>query len=414
MPALSPTMTQGNIGAWKKQVGDSVQPGDVLVEIETDKAQMEFECQEDGYLAKIILPEGTKEAAVGVPLAILVSKKEDVEKFKDYVPEESAAAEGPKVEEVKTVPVVETAPPTIAPAASESIPMSKPTVQVPNNSGRVFASPLAKAVGKEMGIDLSGIAGSGPNGRILKADVVSNAQSFVQRSAGVSPYQDVPISNIRKVIAQRLSESKQTIPHYYLTVDVAMDRVNEIREKFNRFGEGKFKLSINDFIIKASARAMSDVPAVNSAWYGSFIREYKTVDICVAVATDSGLITPIIKDADLKGLQAISSEVRELAAKARENKLKPEQFQGGSFTISNLGMFGIKHFTAIINPPQSCILAVGGLQKRLILDPTGKPTEESFMTVTMSCDHRVVDGAVGAQWLQHFKKYLEDPVAMLI
>lgn len=416
MPALSPTMTQGNIGEWKKQPGDAVNPGDVLVDIETDKAQMELECQEEGILAKILLPEGTKEAPVGKPLAIIVTKKEDVDRFKNYKVEEAPSVEASSVETPSVkAPSVEA--PSVEAPPSTAVQVSPPgSATHVSTDGRIFASPLARSTAKSMNVDLSNITGTGPRGRVVKADIIASSSVTSQSTpTESSSHIDIPLSNMRKVIAQRLTDSKQSIPHYYLTVDVNMENVIKLRSRYNQRGSGgEFKLSVNDFIIKAAACAMSDVPQVNSAWHGTFIRQYKTADISVAVATESGLITPIIAKADLKGLVAISREMRELAGKARENKLRPEQFQGGSFTISNLGMFGIKHFTAIINPPQACILAVGGTERRFIPDESGNPVPASVMTVTMSCDHRAVDGATGAQWLQYFKKYMEDPVTMLL
>lgn len=415
MPALSPTMTQGNIGAWKKKIGDSVTAGDVLVEIETDKAQMEFECQDEGFLAKILMPEGTKEALVGKPLAILARRKEDVDKFKDYSIEEENST--PKARETQSKPSQQEASQAESKhdATREQPSKDADSKQESRPEGRVFASPLAKSMAKSSGINLAEIKGSGPNGRIIKQDLQTQMPRTTKGSDRASiAFLDIPLSNMRKIIAQRLTESKQAIPHYYLSVDIRMDTLLQVRERFNAKGSGEFKISVNDFLVKAAARAMTDVPAVNSAWHGTFIRQYHQADISVAVATDNGLITPIIANANLKGLVAISSEMRDLVSRARENKLRPEQFQGGTFTISNLGMFGIKHFTAIINPPQSCILAVGTTEQRIIPHEDGSPQMANMMTVTMSCDHRVVDGATGAHWLKYFKKYLEDPVSMIL
>jgi pyruvate dehydrogenase E2 component (dihydrolipoamide acetyltransferase) len=274
-------------------------------------------------------------------------------------------------------------------------------------------------------VDLAQVAGTGPGRRIVKADVEEYRAPAAATTAAVVPgatgeYKDIPLTNIRKVIAQRLTESKQKIPHYYLTVDIAMDKILKLRSELNsKLGDGT-KLSVNDFVIKASALALRKVPTANSSWLGDAIREYNYVDICVAVTTDTGLITPIVADADLKGLAAISKDVKSLAAKARAGKLQPHEFQGGTFTISNLGMFGVKQFTAIINTPQSCILAVGTSEQRVVVNPAAKLgdanayTTGNFMSVTLSCDHRVVDGAVGAQWLQAFRSYMEDPTTMLL
>lgn len=401
MPALSPTMTQGNIGMWKKKAGDLISPGDVLVEIETDKAQMDLECQEEGYLAKILIPEGTKEVLVGKPLVVLVDKKEDVPKFESFKADDESSREATQER------------PSIQEEKGPHPPVSTPSKPATANGERRFASPLARNTAESLGVNLQDISGSGPHGRIVKDDILAAAPSASLEAAS-SAYADIPLSNMRKVIAQRLAESKQTIPHYYVTIDVNMDNLLQVREKLNQRSTGKFKISVNDFLIKAAARAMVDVPEVNSAWHGSFIRQFSRADISVAVATASGLITPIVAGADLKGLAEISEEMKELVSKARTNKLRPEQFQGGTFTISNLGMFGVKHFTAIINPPQSCILAVGGTERRLVPDTTGQPIAASIMSVTMSCDHRVVDGATGAQWLKAFKGYLEDPITIIL
>jgi len=420
MPALSPTMTQGSIGAWKKKEGESISPGDVLCEIETDKATMDFECQEDGFLAKILAPEGTKDWPVGKPVAVLVDDKSAVAAFKNF-----------KIEtEQREVP---TAPVEVKDASGPmNVKKSQPALSQSSSAflnqlahsgpSRVIASPVAKYLAKDHGIDLSQIAGSGPNHRILKHDVLDaiskpQGSSSMTTSASFSgqAYVDFPLSNIRKVIAQRLSESKQTIPHYYLTSDIDMTRALSVRKQINETAKGEFKVSVNDIIVKASSLAMMQVPEVNSSWQDTFIRQWNKVDISVAVATEIGLITPIVTDANLKGLQEISKNIRELADLAKKGKLRPEQFQGGTFTISNLGMFGsVSSFTAIINPPQSCILAVGSTQSRLMLEAGGSIKEAQVMQVTLSCDHRAVDGATGARWLSWLKKYLEEPALMLL
>ncbi|KAJ3354151.1 hypothetical protein HDU83_005757 [Entophlyctis luteolus] len=413
MPALSPTMTQGNIGVWKKKVGDKIVPGESLVEIETDKAQMDFECQEEGYIAKIFLDANTKDVVVGTPLCILVEEQADVEKFATFTIGSGTSS-----------PESATAPPAVAKSAASAAPVTAPSR---NSGGRVIASPAAKFIAATKGIPLENISGTGPNGRILKGDVLSfkgvvspktaSTPSFV---AAATPsgqaYIDTPLSSIRKVIADRLSESKQTIPHYYLTVELNADTVLSLRETLNKQANGKFKISLNDFVIKASSLALRDVPAVNSAWQGSFIREFQTSDISVAVATETGLITPIVAGAESRGLANISNTVKALAEKARDGKLQPHEYQGGSFTISNLGMFGIKSFTAIINPPQSAILAVGGVEEKLVADASAAKgfRIQRVFHVTLSCDHRVVDGAVGAKWLQSFKGYIENPMTMVL
>ncbi|CEP14579.1 hypothetical protein [Parasitella parasitica] len=422
MPALSPTMTAGGIGKFQKAVGDAINPGDVLVEIETDKAQMDFECQEEGFVAKILVSEGDKDIPVGKPIAIFVDDESDIEAFKDFTLEDAspAAAAAPAAASAE-----ESSP------ATEEKKESTPASAASGSSGdRTKASPLARLIANKRGIDITKIQGSAPGGRIVKSDV----ENFKEASApvptatasvpaayapqGVSgdAFNDQPTTSMRKIIATRLAESKQTVPHYYLTVEVNMDKVSKLRQVLNQSGKGEYKLSVNDFVIKASALALKAVPEVNSAWQGDFIRQYNSADICVAVATPTGLITPIIGQAETKGLSAISSQVKDMAKRARDGKLAPAEYQGGSFTISNLGMYGISNFTAIINPPQSCILAIGGTQQKVVADET---TETGFavrdvMEVTLSADHRVVDGAVGATWLQSFKGFMENPLKMLL
>ncbi|KAL9539494.1 hypothetical protein MBANPS3_010223 [Mucor bainieri] len=430
MPALSPTMTAGGIGTWQKKVGDEIQPGDVLVEIETDKAQMDFECQEEGFLAKVLVDTGAKDISVGQPIAIFVDDEADVAAFENFTAADvQGAAPAPAAEEApKEETKSEEAP---APAAQSTESKSDAT---PSHGGRVLASPLARKLAEERGLDISKVKGSGPNGVISKDDVegykapaaaapaagsAAPAQipaAYAPQGASGEAYTDIPTTSMRKIIASRLSESKQQVPHYYLTVEINMDKTNKLREVLNKSAEGKYKLSVNDFVVKASALALKSVPEVNAAWQGDFIRQYNSADICVAVATPAGLITPIVTAAETKGLSTISSQVKDLATRARDGKLAPQEYQGGSFTISNLGMFGVSNFTAIINPPQSCILAVGGAQQKVVADET---TESGFavrnvMEVTLSADHRVVDGAVGATWLQAFKGFMENPLKMML
>lgn len=434
MPALSPTMTQGNIGSWSKKVGDEITAGDVLVEIETDKAQMDFEFQEDGFLAKILVESGSKDVSVNSPLAILVENKEDVEKFADFTLEDALSG-GSAAKKETTSEAPQSAEKESVPSTSAS--NSAPSAPAPSSTSedRIFASPIAKKLALEKGYSLSQITGTGPNNRITKEDVEkftpsakptqtqASKPSASPASASApapvsssSAYTDIPLSNIRKVIATRLTESKQQIPHYYLTVEANVDKILKLRQHLNSISKDGYKLSLNDFVAKASALAMKDVPDVNSAWHGDFIRQYHSVDISIATATPTGLITPIVKSVETKGLSSISNEVKSLAARARANELKPHEYQGGTFTISNLGMFGVNNFTAIINPPQSCILAVGTTQSRLVADASSEKgfKESSVMTVTLSCDHRVVDGAVGAQWLKAWKSYIENPLTMLL
>uniref|UniRef100_A0A8C7I768 Acetyltransferase component of pyruvate dehydrogenase complex n=1 Tax=Oncorhynchus kisutch TaxID=8019 RepID=A0A8C7I768_ONCKI len=423
LPALSPTMTMGTVQRWEKKVGEKLSEGDLLAEIETDKATIGFEVQEEGYLAKIMVSEGTRDVPLGAPLCIIVEKESDIAAFSDYV--ETAGAD------VSTPPPAPAPAPVVAPTPAAASPAH--VAPATPRKGRVFASPLAKKLAAEKGIDLAQVSGSGPDGRVTRKDI----ETFVPPKAApaVTPpspashaptpapgvavptgtFTDVPISNIRRVIAQRLMQSKQTIPHYYLSVDVNMDQVLELRTELNEVKAQNIKLSVNDFIIKASSLACLKVPEANSQWLDSVIRQNHVVDVSVAVSTPNGLITPIVFNAHTKGLAAISSDVSALAAKARDGKLQPHEFQGGTFTISNLGMFGVKNFSAIINPPQACILAVGGSEKRLLPADNEKGFDvASMMSVTLSCDHRVVDGAVGAQWLAEFRKFLEKPVTMLL
>ncbi|XP_037543931.1 dihydrolipoyllysine-residue acetyltransferase component of pyruvate dehydrogenase complex, mitochondrial [Nematolebias whitei] len=427
LPALSPTMTMGTVQRWEKKVGEKLSEGDLLAEIETDKATIGFEVQEEGYLAKILVAEGTRDVPLGTPLCIIVEKESDIASFKDYV--ETGLAE------VSAPPPPPPPAPAPAPAAA-AVPGAAPAAAAPAapRKGRVFASPLAKKLAAEKGVQLAQVSGSGPDGRVTRKDIESfvppkaaptaaapaaaraAAPPAAAAAAPAGTFTDVPISNIRRVIAQRLMQSKQTIPHYYLSVDVSMDRVLELRTELNEEVKSQnIKLSVNDFIIKASALACLKVPECNSSWLDTVIRQNHVVDMSVAVSTANGLITPIVFNAHVKGLAAISADVSALAAKARDGKLQPHEFQGGTFTISNLGMFGIKNFSAIINPPQACILAVGGSEKRLMPADNEKGFDvASMMSVTLSCDHRVVDGAVGAQWLAEFRRFLERPVTMLL
>ncbi|XP_019219552.1 dihydrolipoyllysine-residue acetyltransferase component of pyruvate dehydrogenase complex, mitochondrial isoform X2 [Oreochromis niloticus] len=420
LPALSPTMTMGTVQRWEKKVGEKLSEGDLLAEIETDKATIGFEVQEEGYLAKILVAEGTRDVPLGTPLCIIVEKESDIAAFKDYV--ETG------VVEVSTPPPPPA--PVAAPAAASPSPAPAAAAAAPAapRKGRVFVSPLAKKLAAEKGIDLAQVSGSGPDGRITRKDIENFVPPKAAPAAPAAPafapapaaptgtFTDIPISNIRKVIAQRLMQSKQTIPHYYLSVDVNMDQVLELRKELNAEVKAQnIKLSVNDFIIKASALACLKVPECNSSWMDTVIRQNHVVDVSVAVSTASGLITPIVFNAHIKGLTSISSDVMALAGKARDGKLQPHEFQGGTFTISNLGMFGVKNFSAIINPPQACILAVGGSEKRLMPADNEKGFDvANMMSVTLSCDHRVVDGAVGAQWLAEFRKFLEKPVTMLL
>lgn len=421
LPALSPTMESGSIVSWDKKEGDQLNEGDLLAEIETDKATMAFETPEEGFLAKILVPAGTKGVPLGQPLCIIVESEDDVEKFKNFSIEQAIAAAGgddaPAPPSTATAaaaePVVAATPPPPPPPPQQQQQQPQQAQPPTRQSQTTFASPLAKKLAKQMGLELPN-QGSGPNGRVVASDLAKAASApSITSSSGGSKYVDIPLTGMRQTIAKRLTSSKQEIPHYYLTVNINVDELLKLRKQFIQ--KQDLKLSLNDFIIKAAALACKKVPQVNSAWHGDFIRQYKNVDVSVAVSTDSGLITPIVFDAETKGIQEIGTEVKGLAEKARSGKLQPHEFQGGTFTISNLGMFDISHFTAVINPPQSAILAVGTTQQ--VLHPS--TDEEKFrivnnLNVTLSCDHRVVDGAVGAQWLQWFRKYMEDPFLMLL
>ncbi|KAF9569685.1 pyruvate dehydrogenase [Agrocybe pediades] len=425
MPAMSPTMTEGGIASWKKKEGESFSAGDVLLEIETDKATIDVEAQDDGILAKIIAADGSKGVAVGSVIGVIGESGDDLSGAADFAKKAASESSSQKASE-PAPPKEEPKAPAPEPEAPKA-PSSQELKKELATGQRIFASPIAKKIALEQGIPLSKIKGTGPSGRIIREDVekykpaataTSSAPATAQTPAAESTdYVDTPVSNMRKTIGARLTQSKQELPHYYLTVDIDMGKVLKLREVFNKTLSAKDqKLSVNDFIVKAVACALADVPEANSAWLGDVIRTYKKADISVAVATPTGLITPIIKDAGGKGLATISAETKALAKKARDGKLQPQEYQGGTFTISNLGMYGIDHFTAIINPPQSCILAVGSTQAKLVPAPEeerGFKTVQS-MNVTLSSDHRTVDGAVGARWLAAFKGYLENPLTFML
>lgn len=424
LPALSPTMETGSIVSWEKQEGDELAEGDLLAEIETDKASMGFENEEAGYLAKILVPAGTKDIPLGKMLCIIVENKEDVAKFKDYVDTSSpASAPAPAAAAAPAASAPAAAPQTAVPAPSPAPADSSVSSVMPTGS-RVMASPRARKLAAEQGVDLSGVQ-PGSDG-LVRATHVSAAAVSAPPATPAAPaaahtvvpaaaaHQDIELTAMRKTIAKRLLLSKQTIPHYYLTVDIDATNVLQVRADSNaRAGADGPRLSVNDFVIKAAALACLKVPEANSSWMETFIRQYQSVDISVAVATEHGLITPIVTGAERRGVADISRTVRELATRARARQLKPHEFQGGTFSISNLGMFGVRSFSAIVNPPQSCILAVGGVERRLVPGDEA-PRTAHVMAVTLSCDHRVVDGAVGAQWLAEFRRYMEQPVTMIL
>ncbi len=444
MPALSPTMEKGNLAKWLKREGDKVKPGDVIAEIETDKATMEVEAVDEGTLAKIMVPEGTADVPVNQVIAVLAGEGEDAKAAaagavsappQAKAPEAPKPAAAPKPEaksEARTSAPQPTAQPQ-APAKAESA-----------GGNRVFASPLAKRLAKEAGVDIARVEGSGPHGRIIARDVEAAKSGKGLKAAGAAPaasaapaaapsmsdqqiralfedgsYEVVPHDGMRRTIAQRLTQSTQTIPHFYLTMDCNIGKLLEAREDINaaapkdKDGKPAYKLSVNDFVIKALALALQRVPDANVSWTESGMLKHKHSDIGVAVAMPGGLITPIIRNAETKSLSIISSEMKDFAARARARKLKPAEYQGGTTAVSNLGMYGIKDFTAVINPPHATILAVGAGEERAIVR-NGKIEAAHVMSVTLSCDHRAVDGALGAELIGAFKTLIENPVMMVV
>ncbi len=421
MPALSPTMTEGNLAKWNVKEGDKIKSGQVIAEIETDKATMEVEAVDEGTVGKLIVGAGTEGVKVNQLIALLLEEGEDKKVLDSYKPKAAVAAPTKPAEKpaASKVEQVAAAPQVGVSLAVSAMPMAA------SGGGRVFASPLAKRVAASEGVQLNLIQGSGPHGRIVKDDVLKalagggTAKGRVMRNP--NEFTKIPNNNMRKVIARRLLESKQTVPHFYLTIECELDALLDVRKQINfdaesRAGKDKkpeYKLSVNDFIIKASALALKKIPAANASWSDEAIMLYNNIDVSVAVAIEGGLITPIIKNADQKTVVQLSNEMKDLAARARANKLAPEEFQGGSFSISNLGMYGIKHFAAIVNPPQGCILAVGAGSERVVVK-SGKMEVRNIMEVTLSVDHRVVDGAVGAEFLSAFRHYIESPALLLL
>jgi pyruvate dehydrogenase E2 component (dihydrolipoamide acetyltransferase) len=424
MPALSPTMTEGNLAKWLKREGDEVHSGDVLAEIETDKATMEVEAVDDGKIGRILVPEGAQGIKVNAPIALLLGEDEDASTLANF-------AETPG----------EPTRPAAPTAAPEAPPAAPPATAAERGNGRIFASPLARRMAQQAGLDLGAIRGSGPQGRIVKVDIeaaLSAARAApaplpaqpttapqalpagapvltkerVAALAGNAPYTDRPLTAMRRIIARRMTEAKQTVPHIYLTIDCEIDELLKIRGELNAKSDA-YRISVNDFVIRAAALALRQVPAANASWSDEAILVWDTVDIAVAVALDDGLITPIVKSADRKGLAAIANETKDLVARARAGKLKLEEFQGGTFSVSNLGMYGVRDFAAVINPPHGGILAVGAGEQRPVVR-NGALAVATVMSCTLSCDHRAVDGAVGAQFLAAFKKLVEDPLTMLL
>ncbi|WP_027486517.1 pyruvate dehydrogenase complex dihydrolipoamide acetyltransferase [Allorhizobium undicola] len=436
MPALSPTMEEGNLAKWLVKEGDTVKSGDVIAEIETDKATMEVEAVDEGVVAKLVVPAGTASVKVNSLIAILAAEGEDVA---------AAAAGGASAAPAKADAPKE-APKAEAPAAKAEAPAAAPASQAaPSASGeRVFSSPLARRLAKDAGLDLKAISGTGPKGRVVKSDVEKavaggGAKAAAAPAAAVAPaaalakgpseesvlklfepgsYELVPHDGMRKTIAKRLQESKQTIPHFYVTVDCELDALLALRAQLNaaapeKDGKPAYKLSVNDMVIKAMALALRDVPDANVSWTDTNMVKHKHVDVGVAVSIPGGLITPIIRKAETKSLSAISNEMKDFGKRAKERKLKPEEYQGGTTAVSNMGMMGVKHFAAVVNPPHSTILAVGAGEERVVVRQ-GEMKVANVMTVTLSTDHRSVDGALGAELIGAFKRYIENPMGMLV
>ena len=421
MPALSPTMTEGTLARWLKKEGEQVKAGDIIAEIETDKATMEVEAVDEGVLGKILVADGTEGVKVNDPIAVLIEAGE-------------AVPTGAATPAAKPAPAAAAAPAPTPAAAPAPAPAPAPAMNGHAASGeRIFASPLARRMAQQAGIELAGVKGTGPGGRIVKADIEAFQPGAARPAAPTAapapaptpkpavaitaPHRLVPNSSMRKVIARRLSEAKATIPHFYVSMDIELDALMKLRADLNakspKEGPGAFRLSVNDLVIKAAALTLRRIPTVNASWTDDNIVLYDDVDISVAVSIPDGLITPIVRHADLKGLAAISNEMKDLAARAKSGKLKPEEFQGGGFSISNMGMFGVTSFSAIINPPQAGILAVSAGQQRAVVK-NGALAIATVMTCTLSVDHRVVDGALGAEWLAAFKTIIEDPLSLML
>ena len=434
MPALSPTMTEGTLARWLKKEGETIKAGDVIAEIETDKATMEVEAVDEGVLGKILIGDGTENVKVNAPIAILVDAGEAVPAEAPASPAPKAAAPEPaKPEPAKPEAAKPVAPPpaSVAKAANGHA-----------AGDRIFASPLARRMATQAGIDLSALTGSGPNGRIIRADIEAAQKGGTTQAAApapaaasaqapapaaarapapaiTAPHKLVPHTSMRKVIARRLTEARQTIPQFYVSMDIQIDAMVALLAQLNaksppKDSPGAYLVTINDMVIKAAATTLRKVPGVNASWTEDAMALYEDVDISVAVSIPDGLITPIIRHADHKGLATISREMKDLAGRARAGKLKPEEFQGGGFSISNMGMFGVSAFTAIINPPQSAILAVAAGQKRPIVNTAGELAVATVMTCTLSVDHRVADGVLGATWMRTFKQVVEDPLSLLL
>ena len=431
MPALSPTMEEGTLAKWLVKEGDTVSSGDIIAEIETDKATMEFEAVDEGTIGKIIVPEGSEGVKVNALIAVLL---EDGEEASDAVPS-SASADDAGDKAAATAVSAEPATPTAERSATPA-----PAAPAASDGTRIFASPLARRIAADQGLELSALQGSGPHGRIVKADVLAAGDAPAKPAPTAGPavsaatpapapsvsadaiakiytnreFTEIPLDGMRKTIAARLTEAKQTIPHFYLRRDIKIDNLLSFRGQLNKQLEARgVKLSVNDFIIKACALALQTVPAANAVWAGDRVLQLTPSDVAVAVAIEGGLFTPVLKDAEQKSLSTLSTEMKDLATRARSKKLAPHEYQGGSFAISNLGMFGIDNFDAVINPPHGAILAVGAGVKKPVIDEDGQVSVATVMSVTLSVDHRVIDGALGAELLQAIVDNLENPMGML-
>jgi len=431
MPALSPTMEEGTLAKWLVKEGDTVSSGDIIAEIETDKATMEFEAVDEGTIGKIIVPEGSEGVKVNALIAVLL---EDGEDASDAVPS-SASSDDAGDKAAATAVSAEPATPTAEPSAAPA-----PAAPAASDGTRIFASPLARRIAADKGLDLSALQGSGPHGRIVKADVLAAGDAPAKPAPTAGPavsattpapapsvsgdavakiyadreFTEIPLDGMRKTIAARLTEAKQTIPHFYLRRDIKIDNLLSFRGQLNKQLESRgIKLSVNDFIIKACALALQTVPAANAVWASDRVLQLTPSDVAVAVAIEGGLFTPVLKDAEQKSLSTLSAEMKDLATRARSKKLAPHEYQGGSFAISNLGMFGIDNFDAVINPPHGAILAVGAGVKKPVIDEDGQVSVATVMSVTLSVDHRVIDGALGAELLQAIVDNLENPMGML-
>jgi pyruvate dehydrogenase E2 component (dihydrolipoamide acetyltransferase) len=431
MPALSPTMEEGTLAKWLVKEGDTVSSGDIIAEIETDKATMEFEAVDEGTIGKIIVPEGSEGVKVNALIAVLL---EDGEEASDAVPS-SASADDAGDKAAATAVSAEPATPTAERSATPA-----PAAPAASDGTRIFASPLARRIAADQGLELSALQGSGPHGRIVKADVLAAGDAPTKPAPTAGPavsaatpapapsvsadaiakiytnreFTEIPLDGMRKTIAARLTEAKQTIPHFYLRRDIKIDNLLSFRGQLNKQLEARgVKLSVNDFIIKACALALQTVPAANAVWAGDRVLQLTPSDVSVAVAIEGGLFTPVLKDAEQKSLSTLSAEMKDLATRARSKKLAPHEYQGGSFAISNLGMFGIDNFDAVINPPHGAILAVGAGVKKPVIDEDGQVSVATVMSVTLSVDHRVIDGALGAELLQAIVDNLENPMGML-